>query len=499
MKRKIRHLNERANGTYRYVRDYPTSLRRTFPELPSQFSEELRLNNSCSDTELLAAMKRASANYDLHVKMLQNSDPAAYSESEIRRATEIVLRQKGLHEGQLAHVPKSQYTKEEWERAMQSGAEIVPDRYDLAEWAVPEIDDIGDALNRGEKLTIIQEAHLNAWKVIQNLPKTKLRYTMREAWDMYCKDKRLDLTQGDGKAKQQRFDRVFKHTGDFIITKKTRDDVQDRIQSFITMKQQENPKIKAQSIERELSEFIAALRHLPKMNWGDRLTLFSNKGSTDYRIPKRTKPVSGRVLSDDELRLLFKTCLDKADEKWTALLVMVHAGLGIREVRRLRLDKDVFLDAKYPHIIFRGGDEGITKTEARPRVVPIVLGLEVIKEFLPETIAWMNRLDQDSSGVTLNKRLRRLLGQDVRVKSHMFRHTWLRLARRARLTEDNKHAIAGWQKGDSNSEVMERVYDDHGFLDDPELLAQLYDDQRNIFSRFLADLTAVDNVIQLRK
>jgi hypothetical protein len=52
------------------------------------------------------------------------------------------------------------------------------------------------------------------------------------------------------------------------------------------------------------------------------------------------------------------------------------------------------------------------------------------------------------------------------------------MSRRIRISEDNKHAIAGWEKGDTNNTVMERVYDIHGYRDDPELLAQLYEDQR---------------------
>ena len=178
---------------------------------------------------------------------------------------------------------------------------------------------------------------------------------------------------------------------------------------------------------------------------------------------------------------------------------MAHAGLGTKEIMRLRADKDLFLDAKYPHVIFRGGDEDKSKADSRLRVVPIVLGLNVIKEQLPQTITWMNSVDKKTPNATLNKRLRALLGKDATTKSHMFRHTWLRLSRRARISEDNKHAIAGWEKGDTNNTVMERVYDIHGYRDDPELLAQLYEDQQEIFSRFIVDASTLDNVVQLKR
>jgi integrase len=498
MSRKMRYLSERSNGDYRYVRDFPTKLLRAYPNHPKQFSRELGLNNTCSDSDLLKAMEEATRLYDLRVKTATNSDPNAFSDSELKMAVEEVLRQRNLKVGEYAHVPEKQYTEEEWKRAMEHGANIVPDRYDLAEQAIPEVEDVGDAEQRGEKLTFQQQVYVDAWKAVQQLPTIRKSWTMREAWRQYVSDNAIDVSKGDGRKKQQRFERVLKYTGDFMISSETEDEVLDRIQNFIYGKRQDNPTIKAQSIERELTEFIAAIRHVPRLKWGASLQISGNQNN--FQVPKTTKAVQGRVLSDEELRICFNRWIYKQpDPKNTAMLLMIHAGLGCRELRRLRIHKDVFLDAKYPHIIFRGGDERIAKTDARPRVVPVVIGLEVIKEHLPETIAWMNSIDENSVSTTLNKRLRSLLGQDPELKSHGFRHTWLRMSRRIRISEDNKHAIAGWEKGDTNNTVMERVYDIHGYRDDPELLAQLYEDQKEIFSRFMVDASTLDNVVELKR
>lgn len=497
-KAKIPYLSERSNGALRYVRDYPTKLLKAIPSHPKQFSRELNLSGGYSDSELHSEMEKSARLYDLRVKTATNSDPSAYSESELKMAVEEVLRQRKLKVGEFAHVPESQYTKEEWDAALVHGADIVPDRGDLAEWAVPEIDEIGDDLKRGKKPTFQQEVLLGAWKAVQNLPEIKKTQTMREAWMQYVSDKGIDTSQGDGRKKQQRFERVLKYTGDFVISNDTEDEVLDRIQSFIYAKRQDNPTVKAQSIERELTEFIAAIRHVPRLKWGSSLQVSGKQNN--FQMPDATPPVQGRALSKDETRLCLNTWIYlKPDPKNTAMLVMIHAGLGCRELRRLRVDKDLYLDAKYPHIIFRGGDRRQAKTEARPRVVPIVVGLEVIKEYLPETIAWMNTIDENSASVTLNKRLRALIAEEKEVKTHMFRHTWLRMARRSRITEDNKHAIAGWERGDSNNTVMERVYDRHGYRDDIELLAQLYVDQQEIFSEFIPDVAAVNNVVPLQR
>ena len=497
-KSKVPYLSERSSGALRYVRDYPTKLLKAIPSHPKQFSRELELSGGHSDSELHSEMEKSARLYDLRVKTATNSDPYAYSESELKMAMEEVLRQRKLKPGEYAHVPESQYTKEQWDAALDHGADIVPDRHDLAEWAIPEIDDIGDDLKRGNKPTFRQEVLLAAWEAIQKLPTLKKTQTMREAWAQYVSDMDIDTSQGDGRKKQQRFERVLKYTGDFIISNETEDEVLDRIQSFIYGKRKDNPTIKAQSIERELTEFIAAIRHVPRLKWGASLQVSGKQNN--FQMPRATKPVKGRPLSKDEVRLCFNTWINqKPDPKNTAMLVMIHAGLGCRELRRLRVASDLYLDAKYPHIIFRGGDVRQAKTEARPRVVPLVVGLDVVKEYLPETIAWMNSIDENSVSVTLNKRLRELIGDEKEVKTHMFRHTWLRMCRRARIAEDNKHAIAGWEKGDTNNTVMERVYDVNGYRDDPELLAQLYEDQQEIFSEYIVDVSAVDNVVQFQR
>ena len=166
---------------------------------------------------------------------------------------------------------------------------------------------------------------------MQELPKFKKKQTMREAWARYVADNNIDITKGDGKHKQQRFDRVIKYTGDFVISQETREEVQDRIQNFIHEKRQENPNIKAQSIKRELREFIAAIRYVPRIDWGERLQLSGKQNN--FQVPRETKPVQGRNLTDDELRLFFSTCLTKPDEKWTALLLAAHAGRYRRRMK----------------------------------------------------------------------------------------------------------------------------------------------------------------------
>jgi integrase len=457
----MRYLNKRKTGGYRYLRAYPSSFKTTFPSLPSQYSRELpELSDNSDDADVHRAMQEASRAYDLHIKMLNASDPASFTDSERTLAVEEILRRRKLKAGEFhGHEDGSAWAEGAFPEI---GYEIRPDS------------DIDRARTFQEEVTI------DAFFASQKLPEVKRRKTFRQAWRDYLKAKRLDTRIGDGKAKQQRFERVIAITGDFTIADETKDDVLDRLQQFISYKQDNGSK--AQSIKRELKEVIAAIRTVPRLAWSDAVTLDKKKNS--LFIHDEERPNKARVLTNTELNALIEQCLSNPDEKWCSLLIQLHAGIGPREISRLRIDKDVFLESKYPHILFRGGDEGIAKKQARIRVVPIVLGLDTIKKWLPTTIAWTQSLDQDSPVNTLNKRLRSLLNgkDDKRLKTHGLRHTWLRLAKRAEISDRHIHAIAGWSQNVAEASLMsEVVYDPNGFVEDIELLAKLYRDQTKVF------------------
>ena len=56
------------------------------------------------------------------------------------------------------------------------------------------------------------------------------------------------------------------------------------------------------------------------------------------------------------------------------------------ELARLKPSEDVNLESEIPHIVISDGDLGITKRETRKRIVPIVLGYDVISQNIKESI-----------------------------------------------------------------------------------------------------------------
>ena len=237
---------------------------------------------------------------------------------------------------------------------------------------------------------------------------------------------------------------------------------------------------------------------MPQLAWADAITLNPKRNS--LLVPKDTKEIKGRVLRQDELDLLITKALNQPDKYLICFLLQLHAGLGPMEIKRLRLDKDVFLDAPVPHILFRGGDEGQSKQEARVRVVPIVVGLPQIKQWLPELHRWLNNVTDKSPTATLNRRLRKLLDDNSPdVKGHSFRHTWVRLANRAEISIRHEHAIGGWKKRNDTelNRVLAVVYDPHGFVEENVLLEKVQSAQQAVFARWLdtPSPTIMNNVV----
>lgn len=474
----MRYLNKRTNGSYRYLRRYPTGFAATYPNLPKQYSREFpEINDASTDEQKYTALAKAAKHYDLHIKTLKASDPNAYSETERAMAVEEVLRQRQVKRGEFHPRDPNGWADSAF---LEIGTSIPPDSA------------------RDRPYTFKEQVIIDAYFASMVLPEVKLEMTLRQAWAAYLKRELVhDITKGTGKDKQQRFERVISITGDFTIADETKRDVLGRLQHYIIVKQSDG--MKAQTIKRSLKEVFAAIRGVPQLAWSDAVTLNPKKNS--LVIAKETKEVKGRVLLNEELDKLIDKAINEPDKYYICLLLQLHAGLGPMEIKRLRLDKDVYLDAPVPHILFRGGDDGITKKDARVRVVPIVLGLPQIDQWLPNVHQWLNSIVDKSPPATLNKKLRALIEDAPDVKTHSLRHTWLRLANRANIGARHEHAIGGWSKKNDGeiNRLTETVYDPNGFRDDPELLVQLCEAQKAVFRRWLSyeKAEADNNVVKL--
>ena len=110
----------------------------------------------------------------------------------------------------------------------------------------------------------------------------------------------------------------------------------------------------------------------------------------------------------------------------------------VSEIARLR-PEDIALDAVLPHLVIRNK----TKNEDRKRIVPIVLGLELIKAHLSETIAWLVITTESAPSATLKKIMRRTI-DSPNTSAHCLRHTFKINGQNAGVSVLTLASIAGW-------------------------------------------------------
>ena len=77
------------------------------------------------------------------------------------------------------------------------------------------------------------------------------------------------------------------------------------------------------------------------------------------------------------------------------------------------------------------------------RFVPIVLGLDMIKAHLSETIAWLVRTTESGPSATLKKIMRRTI-DSLNTSAHGLRHTLKINGQNAGVSVLNLASIAGW-------------------------------------------------------
>ncbi len=155
----------------KYVRVTETTLgyQRSIPKRYAHLTKKrlwsypLGLSPSASDATIYASVIKAEESYQLFLKRLESTDPSAYTDTEIDRLAEEILRKRSLKPGLFNKVSDEL-------------GELAPD--DLADIVLPEVEDIRfkriSSANHQHDITEL--AFLRAHKVLQerqtNRPKT---------------------------------------------------------------------------------------------------------------------------------------------------------------------------------------------------------------------------------------------------------------------------------------------------------------------------------------
>ena len=412
-------------GTYHYQRDYPTKLRHLCHT--KTYTRPLGLYaNNATTTEISKAAIDADEAFERQLKLITNSDPNALSATEKDKAVVEFLRKRGLNKGQYIKVAKDSTISAQEEKEHK---QLQPHRGDYADWAIPEFDDVLDKQARGERLTaqdtIVGDAYMSLIHKAEAKPKT-----LGSLWAEYVSYTGLDVNSRKGKKYVKYWTTWIELAGDVTIGPLTIDHINDGLDAYVV---ERTGKVGSSSIERELSTVIACLNHARKkyrFNWKLELP------------PMRKTPVKPRHPLEPNHQLeLVKAVLMQDGIKpvyGVALLLCLQGGMMVSEIERLR-PEDIALDTVLPHLKIVNE----TKNLDRMRIVPIVLGLDMIEAHLSETIAWLVRTTESGPSATLKKIMRRTI-DSPKTSAHCLRHTLKINGQNAGVSVLTLASIAGW-------------------------------------------------------
>jgi len=427
------------------------------------------LPNTASDAEIAVAWAEAEDAFYLHLKTLENSSPSAYTESEIERLAEEYLRKKNLQRGLYADVVDPEVRAIEVEQRVH----LQSDSSDYADHAIPEADFVRQELYKDDnRLPTVQEAAvLRAHQAVQTR-KAITPKTLGMLWDSYLQHRNVDVSTRDGVRIQGRWDAMVGVIRDVKVSENTPDHIELGIEEFA---QQELARgIAPPSILRNINEVLACFR------WANRKYKLKWRPIERPELPKYRAKEKKPLVHQDQQRLVLD-CINSNDWVSAAMLVMLQGGCMPSEVARLRVAEDLNLNAEIPHLVISGGDEGLTKKEARKRIVPIVLGNDVISQNLEEAITRLSSSRDPSA--TISKRLRTRI--DPAYSSHCLRHTFRLNGVSSGANPQYLEAIGGWSGGNVNKIMLH--YGAVG-TEYSEVLKKLYEESLKIHSHLISTI-----------
>ena len=444
-------------GTYHYQRDYPTKLRHLCHTKTFTHPLGLSANNATDDQIAKAAIEVGEA-FTRQVILISSSDPDALSQTDKDKAVANFLRKRGLAMGQFLKVAKESVVSVQENKEQR---QLQPNEGNYADWAIPEFDDVLDKQARGEKLNVQDTIVGDAYMSLVHKAAAKPR-TLGSLWAEYASYRGIDADSRNGKKAVKYWTRWIGLAGDCIISPTTQSHIHDGIDAYV---QEREGTVASASIRRELGDVTACLR------------MASDKYRFDWviRLPRiKQTPVKSRHPLEPHHQLELVTAVLDGSIKpiyGVAILLCLQGGMMVSEIGRLR-PEDIALDAVVPHLKIVND----TKNEDRKRIVPIVLGLDMVKVHLSETVNWISGSTESTPSATLKKIMRRTIDAPD-TSAHCLRHTLKINGQNSGVSVLTLASIAGW--ADPQRRVSKHLlnYGSTGISQSP-MMIKLRDDSR---------------------
>ena len=443
-------------GSLYFQRDYPTKLRHLTPKKTYTAPLGLKANN-VTEACITKALTTALTDYEIHLRLIENSDPESFNKDEINMAALAWLRKRNLSVGQFEFYKPDPIIAAQEKREQR---QMQPDAEDMAEMSASEFEELDYKKQRGEPLTAQDAIVGRAFEMIQKAAKAKPQ-ELSGLWKYYVEHRKLDLNSRQGQRINRHWVRWINITGNQLIAANTIDRIHDGLDAFVELRASEG--LKGSSIQRGMAEVLGCLRYCSKKF---RFGWVIEPPAIPKSIKKRKV-----VMSQDEQKLLINKCLQTPQgslAKVAACIILMLQGAAMAsEIGRLK-PEDIALDAALPHVVIRND----TKTKDRKRIIPIVLGLDYLKVHLADAIDWINRTNDSTPSNRIKALMGKLTGND-QLTGHCCRHTFRVNCEACGVPSTVTAAIGGWSGASLGLSNEMLSYGEDG-LDGSEVVQQLY-------------------------
>ena len=483
-----KYVSKRAKNALQY--------RRLFSGSSERFFRSMRCNQDSPPSAIQREAAELTAQYEAELRIRQAASPDAIAHGDLERAAAEHLRKLELSPGVLydrnATEDEAGWNSVEADDAAGLNAFIEEQRQRGREGV--GLDTLPPAL-RPERLTPWTAKERKELAVIQTAaealrkPKRRAPRYLSQVMDWYAVNRKgkqpWNTDSREYKRIHGRFLRVLEVIGDRETEGlHTARAINDGLEEYVYQEQERG--VKGQSVDRTMSEALSAFRRVSKvfkLGW-----VIETPEVDDSHVEERG------VLMPKEMEAVLQHCLNMRDAPSAAILASIHAMIPT-EVGRLEPD-DMQLHGPHPYLRVQTG-----KTALRRRIVPIVVGLDVMRESLPAAVAWIRSVKEPSA--TIKKRLQRITG-DERHTLYWLRHTFNDWATAAQIDVLSQAFIAGWSVAGREGRFSKRLthYGAEGLEGDDRLLA-LTTAQRKVLKRLIdaeaALLGKQSNVVPLQR
>ena len=451
----MKYVITRTHKLY-YQRAYPTKLR----ELAGKktFTYSVGLSPDATEREITKAVLQADELFDIECRVIQNSDVSAYTSDDIDKLAKLILKKTGVE-------PDITETHQQFVYDPESNTPYFAAELILGE---NELDRIGRKLDANQPLSIDELARKRAFTLLVT-KKGKQPITLSKLWNDYLSHRGLDLNSRNGSKANRYWLNWLSIIGEQYATRDLNDSIAMSLQDYADKRSMEVNE--SSTVDRELNDIIAALRF----------------GSKKYRLlwaierpyvkptPKNTRKPLTLTEQKSLVSSLFSNDNMSSYEGRIATLILLYlqSGMMSSEVARLK-DDDISLDGAIPYILIRNS----TKSEARKRLVPVVLGAKIIREHLSDTIKWLSSVTETTPSAAIKKTIRTLSG-NTKVTGHCLRHTFKMNAQASGADVLSIASIAGWSDSDRSVSSHLLNYGHEGILNS-EIVLNLFNTNKNI-------------------